>query len=90
MHPRLRQTCSFFIVAYSHPKAGIGNHFHNQMEEMFVILDNQAQFTLDGRTSTLIGPLALPVAWATPTVSTIYRSPDPMAQRCGCWRQGKV
>src|SRR5260370_17203521 len=22
------------------PKAGIGHHYHNQMEEMFVILDN--------------------------------------------------
>jgi uncharacterized cupin superfamily protein len=42
------------------PKAGIGHHFHNQMEEMFVILDNQAQFTIDGRTSTLIGPAGAP------------------------------
>jgi len=24
---------------------------------MFVILDNEAQFTIDGRTSTLAGPL---------------------------------
>ena len=33
------------------PKSGIGHHYHNQMEEMFVILDNEAQFTIDGRTS---------------------------------------
>ena len=38
------------------PKSGIGHHYHNQMEEMFVILDNEAQFTIDGRTSTLAGP----------------------------------
>src|SRR5438128_2018543 len=32
------------------PKGGIGHHFHNHMEEMFVIFDNEAQFTIDGRT----------------------------------------
>jgi mannose-6-phosphate isomerase-like protein (cupin superfamily) len=38
------------------PKSGIGAHFHNQCEEMFVILDGEAQFTIDGRTSLLKGP----------------------------------
>ena len=38
------------------PKSGIGVHFHNQCEEIFVILDGEAQFTIDGRTSTLKGP----------------------------------
>jgi len=38
------------------PGAGIGHHFHNSVEEMFVILDGDAQFTIDGRTSTLKGP----------------------------------
>jgi len=42
------------------PRSGIGHHFHNQMEEMFVILDNRAQFTIDGRTAELIGPAAAP------------------------------
>src|SRR5437868_8635325 len=42
------------------PKSGIGHHFHNQMEEMFVIFDNEAQFTIDGRTSTLRGPAGAP------------------------------
>jgi mannose-6-phosphate isomerase-like protein (cupin superfamily) len=36
--------------------AGIGHHFHNVVEEMFVILDGEAQFTIDGRTSTVKGP----------------------------------
>ena len=36
--------------------AGIGHHFHNQVEEMFVILDGEAQFTIDGRTATVKGP----------------------------------
>jgi mannose-6-phosphate isomerase-like protein (cupin superfamily) len=43
------------------PKSGIGAHFHNYCEEMFVILDGEAQFTIDGRTSTLKGPAGAPV-----------------------------
>ena len=42
------------------PKSGIGAHFHNNCEEMFVILDGEAQFTIDGRTSTLKGPAGAP------------------------------
>jgi mannose-6-phosphate isomerase-like protein (cupin superfamily) len=42
------------------PKSGIGHHFHNQMEEMFVIFGNRAQFTIDGRTAELVGPAAAP------------------------------
>jgi mannose-6-phosphate isomerase-like protein (cupin superfamily) len=43
------------------PKGGIGAHFHNQCEEMFVIFDGEAQFTIDGRTSILKGPAGAPV-----------------------------
>ncbi len=42
------------------PGGGIGHHFHHQMEEMFVILDNAAQFTIDGRTAVLEGPAGAP------------------------------
>ena len=42
------------------PGGGIGHHFHNQMEEMFVILDNEAEFTVNGRTSRLEGPAGAP------------------------------
>jgi mannose-6-phosphate isomerase-like protein (cupin superfamily) len=42
------------------PKSSIGAHFHNQCEEMFVILDGEAQFTIDGRTSLLKGPAGAP------------------------------
>ena len=38
------------------PGAGIGHHFHNTVEEMFVILDGEAQFTIDGRTALVKGP----------------------------------
>ncbi|MES2472140.1 MAG: cupin domain-containing protein [Pseudomonadota bacterium] len=42
------------------PKSGIGQHFHNHCEEMFVILDGEAEFTVNGRTSTLQGPAGAP------------------------------
>src|SRR3984893_3704424 len=42
------------------PKSGIGAHFHNRCEEMFVILDGEAQFTIDGRTSLMKGPAGAP------------------------------
>jgi mannose-6-phosphate isomerase-like protein (cupin superfamily) len=42
------------------PHSGIGEHFHNQSEEMFVILDGEAEFTIDGRTSVLKGPAGVP------------------------------
>src|SRR5437879_3927684 len=42
------------------PQSGIGHHFHNNCEEMFVILDGEAQFTIDGRTSLLKGPAGAP------------------------------
>lgn len=42
------------------PHSGIGHHFHNNCEEMFIILDGEAQFTIDGRTSLLKGPAGAP------------------------------
>ncbi len=38
------------------PGSGIGHHFHNVAEEMFVILNGEAQFTVDGRTAVVKGP----------------------------------
>jgi mannose-6-phosphate isomerase-like protein (cupin superfamily) len=38
------------------PGAGIGHHFHNVAEEMFVILNGSAEFTIDGRTAVVEGP----------------------------------
>lgn len=39
--------------------SGIGHHFHNTVEEMFVILNGEAQFTINGRTALLEGPVAV-------------------------------
>jgi mannose-6-phosphate isomerase-like protein (cupin superfamily) len=42
------------------PGGGVGHHFHNQCEEMFIIFEGQAEFTIDGRTSTLRGTVGAP------------------------------
>ena len=42
------------------PGGGVGAHFHNTNEEMFVIFDGEAEFTIDGRTSTLKGTVGAP------------------------------
>jgi mannose-6-phosphate isomerase-like protein (cupin superfamily) len=41
-------------------KSGIGHHFHHKIEEMFVILDGEAEFTINGRTSKIKGPALVP------------------------------
>ena len=42
------------------PGGGVGHHFHNMCEEMFVIFDGAAEFTIDGRTSLLKGSVGAP------------------------------
>src|SRR4051812_9140905 len=60
------------------PKSGIGQHFHNNCEEMFVILDGEAQFTVDGRTSTLKGPAGAPARMGH--AHAIYNATDQPVQ----------
>jgi mannose-6-phosphate isomerase-like protein (cupin superfamily) len=60
------------------PKSGIGQHFHNYCEEMFVILDGEAQFTVDGRTSTLKGPAGAPARMGH--AHAIYNATDKPVQ----------
>jgi mannose-6-phosphate isomerase-like protein (cupin superfamily) len=43
------------------PKSSLGTHFHLGSEELFVILEGDAQFTVDGRTSVVPGPAGVPV-----------------------------
>ena len=59
-------------------KSGIGQHFHNYCEEMFVILDGEAQFTVDGRTSTLKGPAGAPARMGH--AHAIYNATDTPVQ----------
>ncbi|HEX5170003.1 MAG TPA: cupin domain-containing protein [Cyclobacteriaceae bacterium] len=42
------------------PKSGIGHHFHHTIEEMYVLLDGEAEFTVNGRTSLLKAPVVVP------------------------------
>lgn len=42
------------------PKSGIGNHFHHGIEEMYVILNGEAEFTINGRTSRIKAPAIVP------------------------------
>ncbi|HEV8283115.1 MAG TPA: cupin domain-containing protein [Chitinophagaceae bacterium] len=41
-------------------KGGIGQHFHHTIEEMYVILDGEAEFTVNGHTSKIKGPAMVP------------------------------
>jgi mannose-6-phosphate isomerase-like protein (cupin superfamily) len=43
------------------PKSGIGHHFHNTNEEMFIVWGGEAVFTIDGRSSLLRGPVGAPL-----------------------------
>jgi mannose-6-phosphate isomerase-like protein (cupin superfamily) len=43
------------------PGGGVGHHFHNQCEEMFIVFDGQAEFTVDGHTSILKGTSGAPI-----------------------------
>ena len=52
----LETNLSLLHRAVIQPKSGVGAHFHNTCEEMFIIFDGEAQFTIDGRTSTLKAP----------------------------------
>jgi Cupin domain. len=56
-------TTNFFFMHRCQimPGGGVGHHFHNTTEEMFVIFDGAAEFTIDGRTSALQGTVGAPV-----------------------------
>jgi mannose-6-phosphate isomerase-like protein (cupin superfamily) len=41
-------------------KSSIGAHFHNDSEEMFLIVDKDCEFTIDGHTSVLPAPVGVP------------------------------
>jgi mannose-6-phosphate isomerase-like protein (cupin superfamily) len=42
------------------PKSGIGHHFHHGIEEMYVLLTGEAEFTVNGHTSKLKAPVVVP------------------------------
>jgi mannose-6-phosphate isomerase-like protein (cupin superfamily) len=42
------------------PASSIGEHFHHSMEEMYVLLEGEAEFTINGRTSLIKAPALVP------------------------------
>ena len=42
------------------PKSSIGNHFHTNSDEMFLILDGDCEFTVNGQTALMKGPVGVP------------------------------
>ena len=55
--PREKFTTEFLFVhrGVFDPKSGIGEHAHRRMEEMYFVLDNNiAQFTVNGRTAGVL------------------------------------
>lgn len=42
------------------PKSSIGHHFHTNSDEMFLILDGDCEFTVNGRTALVKGPVGVP------------------------------
>src|SRR6266480_2374807 len=46
-------------------KSGIGQHFHHTIEEMFVILDGEAEFTINRRPHNIKAPAMLPCTMST-------------------------
>jgi mannose-6-phosphate isomerase-like protein (cupin superfamily)/heme-degrading monooxygenase HmoA len=50
----------YLHVGVIDPLSGIGHHFHHNIEEMYVILNGEAEFTINGRTSRIKAPAIVP------------------------------
>src|SRR6201996_8959639 len=51
---------NFVFRCQMQPGGGVAEHFHNTVEEMFTILDGEAEFTVDSHTSRVKGPAGAP------------------------------
>ncbi len=51
---------NFLFRCQMQPGGGVAEHFHNTVEEMFTILDGEAEFTVDSHTSLVKGPAGAP------------------------------
>ncbi len=58
--PDMTTNVNFIDHGQIYPGGGVGHHFHNQCEEMFVIFNGEVQYTIDGRTALLKGPGGAP------------------------------
>src|ERR1700753_2567624 len=51
---------NFVFRCQMQPGGGVAEHYHNTVEEMFTILDGEAEFTVDSHTSRVKGPAGAP------------------------------
>jgi mannose-6-phosphate isomerase-like protein (cupin superfamily) len=51
---------NFMHIGPLMPQSSIGSHFHNNTDEMFLILDADCEFTVNGKTAVLPGPVGVP------------------------------
>lgn len=58
--PDMTTNVNFIDHGQIFPGGGVGHHFHNQCEEMFVIFNGEVQYTIDGRTALLKAPGGAP------------------------------
>lgn len=56
----LNTNLSYLHAGVIHANSSIGEHFHNSMEEMYVLLEGEAEFTINGRTSLIKAPALVP------------------------------
>ena len=66
----------FIHAAIIPPGGGIGHHRHNNCEEIFVTVDNAAQFTHNGRTARIVGVRPYLCAKENHTLYKPYRPRD--------------
>jgi mannose-6-phosphate isomerase-like protein (cupin superfamily) len=60
-HSSFQTPWNFVHTAVFPPGTSIGHHRHDNSEEIFVTVDNEAQFTHNGRTAQIVGPAAVPL-----------------------------
>ena len=59
-HNELSTNFLYLHTGVIHAKSGIGHHFHHNIEEMYVILNGEAEITINGRTSKIKAPAVVP------------------------------
>jgi mannose-6-phosphate isomerase-like protein (cupin superfamily) len=56
----LNTNLTYLHAGVINANSSIGEHFHNSMEEMYVLLEGEAEFTINGRTSLIKAPALVP------------------------------
>jgi len=62
------------------PKSSIGHHFHFDSDEMFLILDGDCEFTVNGHTAALAAPVGVPCS-----ASNSHAVYNPSADKAADW-----